>query len=308
MKKLITFCLLSFTILVNPKSISANDQQSKATQIENNISQAIADMQKTIVQGPQKINLTDQATLDLPKGYVFFPKNEAAKYMKALGNSENPNLLGMIMSNDEDGTYAITIKYNPDGYVREDDADKWNADELLKSFQEGTEEANKERKKEGHDAIHVLGWIEKPNYDKANHKLIWSIEGKVDVTPAPDQGDSVSFVNYNTYAFGRFGYLELTLMTSKADVEKNKVNASNILKAIHFNDGYRYEDYVEGMDKAAAYGLTALIAGAAAKKLGFLALAGVFLLKIWKFLALGVVLAFSFIRRFFSRKKDDEQA
>lgn len=288
-------------------SVFANDQQVKIAQIEQNISQAVMAMQKAALSGPTSVNLADQAKLNLQKDYVFIPKKEAANYMKAVGNSENPDLIGMIMPIDEHSHWAISIKYNPEGYVREDDADKWNADELLKDLKEGTEEANKERKKEGHDAIHVVGWIEKPNYDKANHKLIWSIEGKADVEPSADQSDDLRFVNYKTYAFGRFGYLELTLMTNKSTVEADKAHANNILKEIAFNNGYRYEDYKEGMDKAAAYGLTALIAGVAAKKLGLIALAGVFLLKIWKFIALGAFLAFGFIRRMLSKKKDGEQ-
>jgi uncharacterized membrane-anchored protein len=301
MKRFSLTLLLATTLLCTSPNIIANDTQSKTTQIEQKMSQAVEDMNKAMVQGPSSINLADQANLDLHGDYIFVPKNEAAKYMKAMGNSESPNLLGMILPKDENSDWAILIEHNLDGHVSEEDADKWNADELLKSLKDGTEAANSDRQNAGHHAIHVMGWIEKPTYDKANHKMVWSIEGKADMS------EERRFVNYKTYAFGRLGFLELTLMTSKDTVDANKLHAANILKATQFNKGYRYEDYVEGMDKAAGYGLAALVAGVAAKKLGLLAMAGVFLLKIWKLLAIGAFLALGFVRRLFGRKKNGEQ-
>lgn len=303
----LTLYLATSLFLASP-NIIANDHQAKAAQIEQKLSQAVEAMNKTMVSGPTSINLADQASLNLQDNYIFIPKNEAANYMKAMGNNEGPNLIGMIMPQDENSNWAILIEYNLDGHVSEEDADKWNADDLLKSLKEGTEEANDERRKEGHNPIHVVGWIEKPTYDKTNHKMVWSIEGNSDKHSNQEGSEEIRFVNYKTYAFGRLGFLELTLMTSKEGVDASKVHAANILKAIQFNKGYRYEDYVEGMDKAAGYGLAALVAGVAVKKLGLLALAGVFLLKIWKLLAIGAFLALGFARRLFGKRKDNEQA
>ena len=57
--------------------------------------------------------------------------------------------------------------------------------------------------------------------------------------------------------------------------------------AVTFNDGKRYTDFDASTDKVAAYGLAALVAGVAAKKLGLLAIAGAFVLKFAKVIALG---------------------
>ena len=48
------------------------------------------------------------------------------------------------------------------------------------------------------------------------------------------------------------------------------------MAAVKFNDGKRYTDFDSSTDKVAAYGLAALVAGVAAKKLGLLAIAGAF--------------------------------
>jgi uncharacterized membrane-anchored protein len=71
-------------------------------------------------------------------------------------------------------------------------------------------------------------------------------------------------------------------VTSLADIERDKPVAHALLAALNFNDGKRYADFNASTDKVAEYGLAALVAGVAAKKLGLLAAAGVFLLKFWK--------------------------
>jgi uncharacterized membrane-anchored protein len=112
----------------------------------------------------------------------------------------------------------MTVDHTAEGYVKDDDAKNWNADELLQSLKDGTEEQNKEREKIGIPALDIVGWIETPNYDASNHRLIWSLK-------AIDRGaaaDAPATVNYNTYALGRDGYFQINLLTSVATIEKEK--------------------------------------------------------------------------------------
>src|SRR5437868_67087 len=69
---------------------------------------------------------------------------------------------------------AVRAEYEPAGYVKDDDARDWNADDLLKSLKDGTASANKERKSRGFPEIEVTGWAEKPAYDAATHRLVWA--------------------------------------------------------------------------------------------------------------------------------------
>lgn len=294
---------MATTLILLAPSYADSSQNSKQAQIEEKISKALSNMAKTAVDGPKSIPLVDQATLSLGEGYTFIPKEEAHEYMEAHGNINGPDLIGMVVSHEGDLNWIILIKYIDEGYVKEDDAKNWNADELFKSLQEGAEIANKERKKQGYPTFHITGWIEKPTYDSNQHKLIWSIEGEDDVDSLLVGQQVEKFVNYSTYALGRHGYFQLNLLTSKDNVDADKVHAAALLQAIHFNEGKRYEDFVEGHDKVAEYGLGALILGVAAKKLGLFAMAGVFLAKMWKLIAVGFIVLGSFIRKLFSRKK-----
>jgi uncharacterized membrane-anchored protein len=77
--------------------------------------------------------------------------------------------------------------------VKDDDAEKIDYDDLLKEMQDGANEANAERIKEGYDPIHLIGWAQKPFYDKTSHKLHWAKELQFGT-------DSLHTLNYNIRA------------------------------------------------------------------------------------------------------------
>ena len=76
-----------------------------------------------------------------------------------------------------------------------------------------------------------------------------------------------------------------------------------MLAALGYNDGKRYEDFDASTDKVAGFGLAALIAGAAAKKLGAFALIAAFVVKAWKLVAIGVIGFGSLFMKLFRRRR-----
>jgi len=226
--------------------------------------------------GPVDITLRDQAHLHLPAGYVWVPTPAAAQLMRSMGNRTDDTFIGAIFPAD-DADWMAVVKFVKEGYIKDDDAKDWNADDLLKSLKEGTEAANEERAKRGIPSIEVTGWAQKPQYDASSHRLVWSALSKRKGSTDGNQG-----VNYNTYALGREGYLSLNLITNAKDLDKYKPDASKLLGAIQYDDGKKYADFNSSTDKVAAYGLAALVAGAAVKKLGLFAVIAAFLAKFAK--------------------------
>lgn len=264
---------------------------------------------KALQKGPTSITLRDQATLQLPQGFGFLPTREASMLMAAMGNDTDDNFIGLILpanvgadDSDDDGNDAdgwmVSVDYDPAGYIQDEDAKNWNADELLQNLKDGTEAANAQRVKLGIPPIEVTRWIEPPAYDAGTQRLVWSVEGHDKGAPA----NADDTVNYNTYVLGREGYISLNLITTTSQIEKQKPLAHTLLGAVAFNDGKRYAQYDASSDKVAAYGLAALVGGVAAKKLGLLALAGVFFAKFFKIIAIAVVAAGAALRKFFARK------
>jgi uncharacterized membrane-anchored protein len=189
-------------------------------------------------------------------------------------------------------------RYESSGYIKDDDAKKWDIDELFTSLKEGTEHANEERRERGFGELEIIGWVEKPAYDARTHRLVWSMSAK----PKGAQAQDGAGINYNTYALGREGYITLNLITDLQRVEQDKPHARDLLGALTFQEGKRYEDYNASTDKTAEYGLAALVGGLAAKKLGMFALAAGFFAKFAKVILLGGIALVSVAGKFFKRK------
>ena len=259
---------------------------------------AVEAMKKVLVAGPADVKVANQATLKLPKGYYWVPTPEATKLLESMGNRPGADLAGLVFD-DADAWFAV-VRYVGDGHIKDDDAKDWNADDLLASLKEGTEAANEDRARMGIPAIEVVGWSEKPKYDATTHRLVWSATTRRKGTSTGSEG-----VNYNTYALGREGYISLNLVTALDKLEAHKPAALELLGALQFNEGRRYADFNSSTDKVAAYGLAALVAGAAAKKLGLFAVLFAFFAKFAKVIIVAGGAAVWALFKLFGRKKPE---
>lgn len=226
--------------------------------------------------GPLKVELGSVATIDLPEGVVFVPRPQADRAMRALGNTVSPTLIGLVVNRN--ASWLGIVQFIDEGHIADDDAKNWNVDELYKVLKDGTEADNAQRIARGYTPIEVAGWVEKPTYDAANRRLVWSVA----VRDKGATSDADAAVNYNTYVLGRVGYLSLNLIDDRARIEQVKPVAKDLLSRIAFVPGKRYDEFNASTDRIAEYGIAALIGGVAAKKLGLLAIVFAFAAKFAK--------------------------
>ena len=253
---------------------------AQGQQLSPQIKSAFERIERTIVTKPGLISLGSLATLDLQPGSCFVPPDSTKDFMMALGNTFSGEVLGMIVagSNDEwNLDIMIVLESSPSGHILDADANKLDANAILESIRSRTEAANVERKNKSQGELKVVGCDEPPYYDQSKRLLVWSIN-----TVDFDNGASI---NYNQNMLGRDTLLRMVALGS-VDNSKIKKFAKSAASNITYNPGKRYEDYQPGVDKVAEYGLAALIAGIAAKKLGFFALIIAFLVKGWKVILL----------------------
>jgi uncharacterized membrane-anchored protein len=250
-----------------------------------------------MVAGPNSVTLRDQATLTLPEGFGFVPAKEGSNVMKVMGNRTDDRFLGLVLPLRKDSKFFVSVEYESAGYIKDDEAKEWDAAGLLQTLKDGTEAANAERERRGIDPIKVTRWVEPPAYDSATHRLVWSAEATLKNGTDPDPT-----INYNTYVLGREGYVSANLITTASTVDDDRSVAAPLLSAFVFNGGKRYEDFNSSTDKIAAYGLTALIGGIAAKKLGLLALGAAFFVKFAKVIIVAVVAVGAAARKFLGGK------
>ena len=245
------------------------------------------DVGRVAVKGPADVALLDQAVLHVPKGEIFVPQPQADRLMDLFGNpGSNPDMPGLILPRDPKATWFMPVRFQATGFIKDDDARTWNADEMLQSLKAGTEEQNRERVKAGVPAMEAVGWSEPPRYDAATRRLAWALTSRV----AGAKDDEPRLVNYNTYALGRDGYFTMNMVTALADLPTLKPVAEQQLAALEFNAGKRYADFDAKTDRVAAYGLSSLIVGITQPRLGFIPAAQAFSAQSLKYLLLAAAL------------------
>jgi uncharacterized membrane-anchored protein len=202
--------------------------------------------------GPQKVDLGHDLEIDLSSEMLFLERKEAKELMESSGNIISDNFLGLVAQKDR--SWFVTVSYYEEGYVKDNEAADFRANDILDNIREGNEEANEVRKQRGFKPLAIDGWTESPRYERALHHLVWGIK-----VSDPES----SSINFYTRILGRRGYVALNLIDDPGKIEASKKESLAVLKATTFRSGARYEDFDSKKDKVAEYGLAALVAGGA---------------------------------------------
>lgn len=245
----------------------------------------------------------DLAVLQIPENFKYLNPGETDKILVDAWGNPPRETLGMILPDSVnpygyDG-WGVVITYREEGYVDDKDARKIDYDELLTDMQKDIEEANKQRISQGYGSYELLGWAEPPHYDSEQHKLYWALDLKF------DEDVDQNTLNYNVRILGRRGILVLNAVATMDQLDHVREGMGDVMALVDFREGNRYADFNPGVDKVAAYGIGALIAGKAAAKAGFFKVIGMFLLKGWKLIALALIGIGAFLKKvFFGDKKE----
>ncbi|MFD0320448.1 DUF2167 domain-containing protein [Lysobacter gummosus] len=245
--------------------------------------------------GPTQGSIAEKASIKVPEGYAFLDAAGTRKLNELLHNP--PTGTDEYTLAPKDLKWFSFFHYNDIGYVK--DEESLDPDGILDSIREGTEEGNVERRKRGWETMKIEGWSFKPQYDKNTHNLEWAVL-------ASTSGSADKIVNYNTRLLGRHGVTEVILVADQAGLNEAIGQFKQLVPGYAFNDGEKYSEFKPG-DHVAEFGLAALITGGAAAvatKKGFFAAIGIFLLKAWKLVLVGLAAAGGMIAKLFGRKKD----
>ena len=240
------------------------------------------------------------AVLDLPASFRYLGPDDAEKILvQGWGNPPGLKSLGMIFPADvsplSPESWGVIVTFDKDGHVKDDDADSIKYDELLKTMQESITASNEERVKQGYQAMTLVGWAEKPSYDKSAHKLYWAKEIK-------SGNEAQHSLNYNIRVLGRDGVLVLNAVAGMNQIAQIKTEMQHVVAFSEFSEGNRYADFDSKTDKVAEYGIAALVAGGIAAKLGFFGKIFAFLLLFKKFILIGLALLGGGVAKLFGRK------
>ena len=242
------------------------------------------------------------ATLHLGERYRYLDPNETNKLLMAWGNESDTTTQGTIVPADvepfSESGWAVILTYEDDGHIDDSDATEIDYDDMLKDMKEGTEDHNDARKEAGFEAVHLVGWAEKPHYDASAKKLYWAKELNF-------EGSPTHTLNYDVRVLGREGVLSMNAVASMDQIEEIRAEMRPLIEVAEFNEGYRYAEFNAKTDRMAEYGLGALIAAGVGAKLGLFAKLGAFFLMFKKFIIIGVIALGGFLAKLFGKKKDE---
>jgi len=102
---------------------------------------------------------------------------------------------------------------------------------------------------------------------------------------------------------GRGGYLSLNAVAAMSQLELIQRQMPEVLAMTEFDPGQRYGDFDASTDKVAAYGISALVAGAIAAKAGLFAKLFVLLLAFKKAVIVGCLAVAAAVRKLFVRAR-----
>jgi len=245
------------------------------------------------------------AQVKIPPGFRYLNPAQTNRLLTQVwGNPNGSGTLGMILPDQvspaSKDSWGIVLTYADSGYVSDADADKLDYKDILKDMQKDAEELNKARQEAGFGAVKIIGWATNPHYDKAAKKIFWAKELEF-------EGSQEHTLNYSIRILGREGVLELNAVADMGKLKLIEQKTPEIMRAVEFKPGKRYEEYVEGVDKKAAYGVAALVAGGVAAKTGLLKGLWLALLAGKKFFVVGAVAIGGFLWNLIRRKKDVAQ-
>jgi uncharacterized membrane-anchored protein len=243
-------------------------------------------------EGPDSARIGAESQIAVPEHCQFTGAAGARAFMLATENPPSGEELGVLLcsESEESDPWFVVFSFENSGYVRDTDKDELDADAILASFREGTEEANKERRSRGWSPVSITGWVREPFYDPRTNNLTWAMQ-------AVSEGEGPS-VNHSVRLLGRGGVMHADLVIDPAQLAGAMPAFDRIVASHAFLPGRRYSEWREG-DKLAGYGLTALIAGGAgvaAAKSGLLG-------KLIKLIGVAVVGFFAWLKSLFTGKK-----
>jgi uncharacterized membrane-anchored protein len=292
--------LLFIAFLVTGKLVHANDKDSLSAELERQIN-LIDSVNKAMKYQTGVIKFSNGiAQLNVPQGFKYLNADQSNFVLHELwGNPPRQDVLGMLFPESTgpytDSSFAFVITYKAIGYVKDEDADKIDYDEMLKDMQKEEKEVNLERNKNGYSTIHIVRWAQKPFYDKTNRVLHWAKELEF--------GDQEAHtLNYEIRILGRKGILSMNAIASMNEMPLVKRDIDKVLHMASFTEGNKYSDFDSNIDEVAAWTIGGLVAGKVLAKVGLFAFLGKFL----KVILIGLAALGGAIVKLFKRKKTED--
>lgn len=281
--------LLAGPVLAQEATSTPAETESSAEEMSPEEAEFVKVLKSIEWEESGKGSIGTKANINVPEGYLYTGKPGTVKLMQYYGNLISGLELGYIAP--ENMSWFAVFEFEESGYVKDDDKDKLDADEIMKQMKENQKQANKQLKAQGLPTLELLGWHTPPFYNPETNNLEWAIR-----LANPEGAETI---NYKTKLLGRRGVMDVVLVCDESQLSTVVPEYQKLLAGYAYTSDESYAAFQKG-DKIAEYGLAGLIVGGgllAAAKSGLLG-------KLIKPILIALVAVGAFIKKLFSRKSE----
>lgn len=300
MKKAFLFITISVLSLALCSFTNITDEDLRSSGYDEEV---IEQLKQDFVYGKDGIVSLPEchAQIAVPDGFMFLDKEQAKRLLVDYWNNPTDritDLLGVLIPNNADCYYQVSVAYvvtySNCGYIKDDDANSVDYDELLSQMKEAVIEENKSLPQE--QQMLLEGWAIQPKYIALKNTLIWARSFSAN-------GEIV--INYDIRILGKDGLVSVNAVIGQEDMAEVQSKEDIVINSVQYLNGYRYSDFDSTRDKVSDWTIGGLVAGGILAKTGILSKIGIFLLKFSKIIIVGLVALFGGLFRFFKRNKEE---
>jgi uncharacterized membrane-anchored protein len=177
--------------------------------------------------GPSEIQLGTEASLRLPRGFLWADPEETRRFLEASGNPPSGHELAIIGPLDVAWFAVFSFDgYDTMGFVKNKVP---GVPAIVEALRRGNEEANAERGKQGQTTLELVDWAARPHFDPVSKNLEWSLH------TVESGGRKVA--NFFTFYLGRNGVMSVELVTNPKDLPRDRDLLKGLLRGFRFQPG-----------------------------------------------------------------------
>ena len=221
---------------------------NKAVAAPMSPAQVSADAIRQALGAPMRADLGTEAAVRLHEDLLLVPHDPAVRLLTVQHKPIPPDFVALTTAQGLEAPGYV--HFVPSGFIDSNEALAWTPEDYLDSLQDTVKRENQERAKQNQEPLEARRWIRPPHYDPDNHLLSWAAL----ILPVSSPRESDGQIVFHGLAFGRDGYIELTVDTSEEDADAVGTMIDTFLLGVAFNPGKTYADFQKG-DPMAPKGL-----------------------------------------------------
>jgi uncharacterized membrane-anchored protein len=221
----------------SPFSAAEPQADEGAATAETTVNEVLAAVMRQASGVPARVALGERASLRLSEELYFLPVQSARKLMLMTGGQIPPDTLGLLLG-PEGLEMAGPVRFIPAGFIDPGTIQAWTDEDILASLRDSVLQGNVERVRNGQTPLEARAWIQPPQYDPQTHHLAWAALIVAQNAPKNSDGE----VLYNAIAFGREGYIQLSMAAGVQKAETLKRLTAAFLGGLTFAPGQGYPE------------------------------------------------------------------